>query len=599
MRILGIAAYYHDSSVCLLEDGKIIYAAQEERFSRIKNDSNFPILALQNCLSYVSICLNDIDIFVYYEKPFLKLERILKMYLNTVPFGLRSFMAAMQNWTSEKLFIKNNIHAELSKIDNKFRLNSDKLLFCEHHLSHAASAFFPSPFKEAAILCIDGVGEYTTTSLSYGNENEILSICDIHFPDSLGLFYSAITYFLGFEVNKDEYKVMGLAAYGNPECYETTMFLNIIEEHLITIHHDGSFVLNQKYFAFAHSLKMVNDIIWKKLFSLKKRNEYDELTQSHCNLAFAFQKTLEKAVLNLCFALKEKTNSDNLCLAGGVALNSVINGIISDKKIFNNIFIQPASGDAGGSLGCAMAVHYIFKNNQRTVDLIAMKNALLGNSFTDNDISELAQAHSKHEHCNTEDELCKKVAQLLAEGKVIGWFQGRMEFGPRALGNRSILADARNADMQYRLNMKIKNRESFRPFAPAVMEEDAHLYFDMEGISPYMMQVHKVKSHYLKCLPAGYAELHMKEKLYTVKSEMPAVTHVDMSARIQTVNKEQHPLFWKLINSFKDITSLGMVINTSFNVKDEPIVCSLQDAYSCFIRTEMDILVLGKYIFYK
>jgi len=597
---LGISAYYHDAAVCLIEDGKIIYAAQEERFSRIKNDESFPSLAIKNCLKHTNTGLKDIDAIVYYEKPFLKLERLIKTYLTYAPRGLVSFIHAMQVWMKEKLFIKQNIYKCLKAIDSSFDKKNLSLLFTEHHLSHASSAFYPSPFEEAAILTIDGVGEYTTTSLFYGKANKISTLREIHFPHSIGLLYSSVTYFLGFKVNNDEYKIMGLAAYGNPEHPETKSYIKIIEDNLIQFKEDGSYELNMNHFTYPYSLRMVNDKKWEQLFNLKKRLKDDELQQSHCNFAYAFQKVTEKAVLNICREIKRLTNSENLCLAGGVALNSVINGIIKDTKIFSGIFIQPSSGDAGGAIGCALAAYYTYyEKDRKVISPDAMQNSLLGNSFMENELDTVLQKHPNYINYTSEDELCIKTAQLIADGKVIGWFQGRMEFGPRALGNRSIIADARNPDMQLHLNLKIKNRESFRPFAPAVLEEDVRNYFEIHGISPYMLQVHKVKSEQLKRLPDNYSELNLKEKLYTLKSTIPAVTHVDLSARIQTVNKEQHPLFWKLIHAFKNITGESLIINTSFNVKDEPIVCTPEDAYNCFIKTEMDVLVLGNNILQK
>lgn len=600
MKILGISAYYHDSAICLIVDGNIIYATQEERFSRIKNDESFPKLAIKNCLEYTNTKLCEIDAIVYYEKPFLKLERIIKTFLDFAPKGLTSFLHAMHIWTKDKLFIKQNIYDELKKIDSSFNKKKSPLLFTEHHLSHAASAFYTSNFKEAAILTIDGVGEYTTASLAYGKDNKISILQEIHFPHSIGLLYSAITYFLGFKVNSDEYKVMGLAAYGNAKGEETKKYINTIEEKLIKINDDGSYELNMKNFAYTHSLRMVDDKKWQTFFNIEKRKSDDELTQEHCNLAYAFQKVTEKVVLNLCYKIKETTNSENLCLAGGVALNSVINGIIVDKKIFKYVFIQPASGDAGGALGAALAAYYIyFKKERTTIFPDAIQQSLLGNSFTENEILEIIKIHANIYKCKDENELYKKTAQYIAEGNVIGWFQGRMEFGPRALGNRSILADARNPDMQLHLNLKIKNRESFRPFAPAVLEEDVQRYFDIQDTSPYMLQVHKVKNIHLKELPENYETLSLKEKLYIVKSSIPAITHVDLSARIQTVNKEQHPLFWKLINTFKTQTGCSLLINTSFNIKDEPIVCTPKDAYNCFIKTGMDVLVIGNYFILK
>jgi carbamoyltransferase len=599
LKILGISAFYHDSAVCLIEGDKILYAAQEERFSRIKNDANFPILALKDCLNYLNISLSEIETIVYYEKPFLKFERILNTYLGTAPLGLQSFIHAMKVWTKDKLFIKQNLFDALKSIDKQFDRKKITLLFSAHHLSHAASTFFPSPFEEAAILTIDGVGEYATTSLYYGNGNEITPLKEIHFPHSIGLLYSSITYFLDFKVNSDEYKIMGLAAYGNGESAETIKFIEIIENQLIRLGSNGNFELNMSYFSFQHSLTMVKTKKWEQLFGIKKREAF-ELTQTQCNLAYAFQKITQKAVLNLCHEIKAITKSNNLCLAGGVALNGVINGIIKDKKIFENIFITPASGDAGGALGAALVAAHLHFEHQRTIQLPDnLGNSLLGNAYSDEAIYEVVKHYPNIEKCHSNEELCKKTAEFIDAGKVIGWFQGRMEFGPRALGNRSILADPRNETMQLHLNMKIKNRESFRPFAPAILEEEAHKYFDMEGNSPYMLQVHKIKKEWLKPVPENYPQLDIREKLYLSKSAIPSVTHVDFSARIQTVNKKEHPLFWQLINTFFNLTRCPMLINTSFNTKDEPIVCSPIDAFNCFIKTGMDVLVVGNYILTK
>lgn len=600
MRILGISAYYHDSAVCLVENGDIVYAAQEERFTRIKNDEQFPSSAIKNCLEFCNITLDDIDAVVFYEKPFLKFERILETYLYHAPKGLFSFILAMNTWTGKKLFIKSEIRKELKKIGPCSDIKNIPLLFSEHHLSHAASAFFASPFERAAILTIDGVGEFATTSLASGNKNEIQIIKEIHFPHSLGLLYSSITYFLGFKVNSDEYKVMGLAAYGNPDSTEVKQYTDTIENTLISIEENGSYRLNMDYFSYPYALRMVDDKKWAKLFGLPKRHPSDELTQSYCNLAYAFQKVTEKAVLLLCKEVKNNTQSDNLCLAGGVALNGVINGIIRRSNLFSNIFIQPASGDAGGALGAALAACYIhFKTDRKVVSPDAMHNSLLGNAATVAELDAVIKIHPNHFICKDEDELCEKTATLVAEGKVIGWFQGRMEFGPRALGNRSIIGDARNTDMQKHLNLKIKNRESFRPFAPAVLEEDIDDYFDFSGHSPYMLQVHPVKAERRKTIPTEYNNYTLNDKLYFIKSDIPAVTHVDFSVRIQTVSKEQHPLFWKLIRAFKQQTGYGLLINTSFNIKDEPIVCTPEDAYRCFMKTGMDVLVLDNVIFYK
>lgn len=600
MKILGISAYYHDAAIALIDDGEILYAAQEERFSRIKNDEKFPRLAIENCFKELQISLKDIDVIVYYEKPFLKLERIFETYLNVAPKGFFSFLQAMQVWTKEKLFIKQNIYKELKQIDASFDKKNIQLLFTEHHLSHAASAFFPSAFEEAAILTIDGVGEYASTSLAYGNGNQISILKEIHFPNSIGLLYSAITYFLGFKVNSDEYKVMGLAAYGNADDIETKKFLDIIEQELIFLSDDGSYSLQMSNFKFHYGLTMVDDKCWEKLFGLKKRLSDDELTQSHCNLAYAFQKVTEKAVLNLCREIRRTTKSKNLCLAGGVALNSVINGIISDLKIFDSIFIQPASGDAGGALGSALSVYYQYFGNERHLILPdAMNNSLLGNAYSIDELDEIKQLHLKHNVYDSLEAVCEATAHLIADGKVIGWFQDRMEFGPRALGNRSIIADPRNETMQLHLNLKIKNRESFRPFAPAVLEEDVNNFFELKGTSPYMLQVHQVCGHQKNILPDDFSQWNIKDKLYFTKSTIPAVTHVDGSARIQTVNPNTHPKFYQLLKAFKQISGIGILINTSFNVKDEPIVCTPKDAYECFMKTGMDILVIGTTIFNK
>lgn len=600
MKILGISAYYHDSAICLIEAGKILYAAQEERFSRIKNDESFPILAIQNCLSELQISLNDIHTIVYYEKPFLKIERILESYLDVAPHGFQSFLQAMHVWTKEKLFIKQNIYKTLKKIDQNFNKKNILMLFAEHHLSHLASAFYPSPFEEAAILTIDGVGEYATTSLAYGKDNQIKILKEIHYPHSIGLLYSAITYFLGFKVNSDEYKVMGLAAYGNINDEKTQKYIQIIEQELIHLRDDGSYQLKMENFKFHYGLTMVDDLKWEKIFNIKKRQANDELTQEHCNLAYAFQKVTEKAVLNLCYEIKKITKSKNLCLAGGVALNCVINGIIKDKNVFEHIFIQPASGDAGGALGAALSIYYQYFGNERKIEKPdAMQNSLLGNSFSVEELNEIKQLHHQFIEFDNFDELCRATADYINKGKVVGWFQDRMEFGPRALGNRSIIADPRNENMQLHLNLKIKNRESFRPFAPIILEEDVQEYFEIEGTSPYMLQVHQVNQQNLNPLPENYSSFNIKEKLYTIKSSIPAVTHVDGTARIQTINKHTHPKIYKLLTSFKKLTGCSVLINTSFNVKDEPIVCTPIDAYHCFTKTGMDILVVGNCVFEK
>ncbi|MBX7226477.1 MAG: carbamoyltransferase [Chitinophagales bacterium] len=599
MKILGISAYYHDAAVAIIKDGEIIYAAQEERFTRVKNDATFPTHAITDGLATHQLQLSDFDYIVFYEKPFLKLERIFNTYFRTAPYGIRSFISFMRTWVDEKLFIKQNIHSSLKKIDPSFDKRKTTLLFAPHHVSHAASAFYPSPFEEAAILTIDGVGEISTTSIFHGRGNQLTLRFEVEFPHSLGLLYSAITYFLGFKVNSDEYKVMGLASYGNKNSPQTQAFIQNIEENLITIL-DGTFMLNRSMFHYEAGLTMVKDSKWEQLFKIKKRNPSDELSQEHANLAYAFQKVLETVVLQLCKKAKELTGSDYLCLAGGVALNGVLNGIIADSGMFKDIFIQPAAGDAGGALGAALSVYHIHQKRERKITLPDnLKNSLLGTHASEMDCEKIAFLHNSFDTCTTTEELCEKTIDLICSGKVIGWYQGNMEFGPRALGNRSILADPRNPDMQLHLNLKIKNRESFRPFAPAVLEEDAAEYFEINGTSPYMLLVKQVRDKYLYPFPENYDDWSLKEKLYFTKSVFPAITHVDKTARIQTVNKATHPLFHQLLTTMKKKTGHGMLINTSFNTKDEPIVCNAEDAYQCFIKTNMDVLVLGNFILYK
>lgn len=585
--------------MCVIREGRILFAAQEERYSRIKNDKDFPTRALRKAMEFCALKAEDVQAVAFYEKPFLKFERLLQNYLHTAPRGLRSFTEAMDSWSGQKLFIKSEIRKGLEAADAGFQRCRPPLLFPEHHLSHAASAFYPSPFEEAAILTVDGVGEYTTTSLALGKGNAIQILKEVHYPHSIGLLYSAVTYFLGFKVNSDEYKVMGLAAYGNPDSPEYQRFRNIIETELVHTYPDGSYRLNMAYFSYPYALRMVDDRQWEALFSLRKRKPEDELNEAHCNLAFAFQQVTEAMVMALCREIQQQSHAEYLCLAGGVALNSVANGVIQRSGLFREIFTQPAAGDAGGAMGAALAAWHIhYGRDRRILQPDALQNSLLGCSADEAAIEALAAQHA-HRLTEGDDELCSLVAAAIAEGKVVGWYQGRMEFGPRALGNRSILGDARNSEMQKHLNLKIKNRESFRPFAPAILEEDINEYIDFHGRSPYMLQVHPVHPRHLCELPPHFRELSLQEKLYTLKSDIPAVTHVDLSARIQTVNREQHPLFWKLIYTFRQQTGCGLLINTSFNVKDEPIVCTPEDAFRCFQQTGMDLLVLHHYLFYK
>ena len=601
MKILGISAFYHDSAACILDNGNIVAAAQEERFTRKKHDASFPKNAIEFCLKYSGLTLNELDAIVFYEKPLLKFERLLETYYCFAPKGLRSFLLAMPVWISEKMFLKKIIRDELKAIDKDFISSKVKLLFPEHHLSHAASAFFPSAFEDAAILTIDGVGEWATASLCHGKNNSIKILHELRFPHSLGLLYSAFTFFLGFKVNSGEYKVMGLAPYGNPESEEVKNFVRVTKEKLVQIKDDGSIWLDQKYFDYASGLKMVNVRSWEKLFGISKRNPEDELKQSHCNLALAIQQITEEIMIKMAKEAKRITGLNNLWLSGGVALNAVANGRLIREKIFDNVFIQPASGDAGGALGAALATQYIYFKQDRKISFPdSMQGTYLGSEYSDLEIKLTAKKYkAPYEYFEKYDELADKVASLIAEGNIIGWFQGRMEFGPRALGNRSIIGDARNPEMQKKINLKIKYRENFRPFAPSVLAEDYENYFDCFTTSPYMLNVQSIKQSRKKQLPENYHSLPVKEKLYFLRSDIPAVTHIDFSARIHTVHKETNERYWTLINAFKEKVGYSLIVNTSFNVRGEPVVCSPEDAYRCFMRTEMDYLVVGNFLFDK
>lgn len=601
MKILGISAFYHDSAAAVIEDGKILAAAQEERFTRKKHDSSFPVNACKYCLEHTGFKIDELEAVVFYDKPLLKFERLMETYYNFAPKGIRSFAVAIPVWLKEKLFLKTLIHKELQRIQ-PFDASKLKLLFPEHHLSHAASAYYPSAFDEAAIITIDGVGEWATASICYGNGNRIKILKELHFPHSLGLLYSAFTYFLGFRVNSGEYKLMGLAPYGIPGSDRVNRFINLITSELVQIKDDGSLWLNQKYFKYATGLEMIHEKKWKALFGFPRRKTEGEILQEHCDLAFAIQKVTEDIVIKMAREAKRLTNSNNLCLAGGVALNCVANGKLLKENIFNEIFIQPASGDAGGSLGAALAAYYIYFNQTRTVQnaKACMDGAYFGPEFGDKQIEQdIRQYNAVYTKYQSYDELISEVVQLLDKGKVIGWFQGRMEFGPRALGNRSIIGDARNTEMQKKLNLKIKYRESFRPFAPSVLEEDISQYFELDTPSPYMLLVSDIRNEKRNLIPDNYYELPLRERLYINRSGLPAITHIDFSARIQSVNKETNPRYWALINKFKEVTHCGVIVNTSFNVRGEPIVCTPQDAYKCFMRTEMDYLVINDYLFSK
>jgi len=600
LKILGISAFYHDSAAALVVDGKIVAAAQEERFTRKKHDSSFPLNAIKFCLHHEALNISKLDAIVFYDKPLLKFERLLETYYGFAPKGVESFVTAIPVWIKEKLFLKKIIHDELAKIDG-YEKKTAKLLFPEHHLSHSASAFYPSPFEEAAILTIDGVGEWATASISYGKGNSITNIKELHFPHSLGLLYSAFTYFLGFAVNSGEYKLMGLAPYGIPESNDVKRFVKTIKSKLIEINKDGSVWLNQTYFNYSTGLKMVKEKKWEKLFGFSRRSPESKIEQHHSNLALAIQIITEEVLILMAKEAQRVTGSKNICLAGGVALNCVGNGKLLRSGIFERMFIQPAAGDAGGAVGAALAACYlVFEKERKVVSPDGMEGAYLGPDFNEDIIEHTAKSYeAKFSKIEDFKQLSEKVARLLADGNVIGWFQGRMEFGPRALGNRSILGDARNSEMQLKLNLKIKYRESFRPFAPSVLDEDCNEYFELENSSPYMLLVANVREKHRNKTPENYYDLPLMERLYFQRSDVPAITHIDYSARIQTVHRETNPKYHRLISEFKKLTGKGVIVNTSFNVRGEPIVCTPQDAYKCFMRTEMDYLVIGNYLFDK
>ncbi|MBL1280011.1 MAG: carbamoyltransferase [Fluviicola sp.] len=600
-KILGISAFYHDSAAAIVVGGEIIAAAQEERFTRKKHTPDFPENAIIYCLEEAGLSIDELDAIVFYDKPFIKFERLLETYYSFSPKGIFSFLKAIPVWIKEKLFLRKMIIDGLKEIE-KFDKKKVNLLFTEHHLSHAASAFFASNFKESAILTIDGVGEWCTSAIGKGEKNSIVFEKELHFPHSVGLLYSAFTYYLGFTVNSGEYKVMGLAPYGNPDSEQTKQFIELIKTKLIEIKEDGSIWMDQSYFNYLTGLRMIKEKKWEALFDLARRDSESELEQSHCNMAYAIQQVTEEIVIKMAREAKRIAPSDNLCLAGGVALNCVANGRLLREKIFKNIYIQTASGDAGGALGAALSISFMYYGEERSLtnDFDAMKGSYLGPEFSDKEIIAMAKkqkaAFSKQEDFSL---LAIEVAKKIAEGKVVGWFQGRMEFGPRALGNRSILGDASNPEMQKKINLKIKYREGFRPFAPSVLAEDASKYFDLEEESPHMLLVAPVKEHRRLQLPEDYHELNLKEKLYCQRSDIQAVTHLDFSARIQTVHKDTNPRYWELINEVKKQTENGLVLNTSFNVRGEPIVCSPYDAYRCFMSTEMDVLVINDFLFIK
>ena len=592
--ILGISAFYHDSAAALIIDGKIISAVQEERFSRKKHDARYPFNAVKFVLNHSNLKLNQIDYIVFFEKPFLKFERLLETYLAFAPKGLASFSMAMPIWLREKLFQKQFLFEKLKQNDKNFN-DINKIYFSEHHYSHTASAFYPSPFKDAIILTLDGVGEWATTTVAEGKGNEIKILREIHFPHSIGLLYSAFTYYTGFKVNSGEYKVMGLAPYGIPK------YKDIILKELVDLKEDGSFRLNMKYFNYATGLTMTNKN-FSNLFGQEIRNpEKDLLTQFHMDIASSIQSVTEEIVLRLTKALSKEVRSKNLCLAGGVALNCVANGKILKNNIFKNIWIQPAAGDAGGSLGAALAFWYQELGNKRNPSTTSdeMNGSYLGPSFNDSEVENILKSLNAKYEKQSEENLISLVANELKNEKTIGWFQGRMEFGPRALGARSILADPRSDKMQKELNLKVKFRESFRPFAPSILREDINNWFELNTDSPYMLLVSDVKKNIQIPMKEKDQKLFGIDKLNIKRSLIPAVTHVDYSARIQTVHEETNPKYYKLIKKFKEITNCPVLVNTSFNIRGEPIVCTIEDAFKCFMGTNLDILVCENFILHK
>ena len=595
--ILGISCFYHDSAAALIHNGEIVAAVQEERFTRKKHDSRFPINAIKYCLRSQSIDLRDIESIVYYEKPLLTFERLLETYLGAAPRGIRSFIAAMQVWLKEKLFLKSELKKQFKSLQKELVPDIEtpipRFLFSEHHQSHASAAFYPSPFEEAVVLCMDGVGEWATTSTWIGKNNEIKPLWEISFPHSLGLLYSSFTYYCGFKVNSGEYKLMGLAPYGQPN------YVKKIKDNLIDIKDDGTFKLDISYFKYHRGFRMTSQK-FHKLFGAPPRSRETELNQFHMDLAASIQVVTEEIVIKLARSLKKETGIKNLCLAGGVALNCVANGKLINEKIFDDIWIQPASGDAGSALGAALiAWHDDLKKEREVNPNDSMKGAYLGCEFSNQEIvSYLKGINAPFQELEDKD-LFNKLAEILDEGKVIGWFNGAMEFGPRALGGRSIIGDPRNKKMQSIMNLKIKYRESFRPFAPSVLEEDVSKQFEINKKSPYMLLVAPLKKELCKKMTEKEQKLFGIEKLNISRSSLPAITHIDYSARIQTVNKQTNPRYYQLINAFKQRTGCPTIVNTSFNVRGEPIVCTPQDAYRCFMRTEMDVLVLQNQILFK
>lgn len=593
MKILGISAYYHDAAAALIIDGQIAAAAQEERFTRIKHDPAFPENAIAYCLSEANLQLEELDAIVFYDKPFLKFERILQTVLDTAPRGLIMFLRSMPVWLNEKLFLKSEIKKHLKEMAGK--KIKVPILFSTHHMSHAASAYYASPYQEAAVLTIDGVGEWATASIAHASGPDVTLLKEMHFPHSLGLLYASVTAFLGFKVNEGEYKVMGLAPYANPEDELVKKYYDLFIEHIVSVSDDGSIKLNPAYFSYTYAERMVPVNKWECLFDLKQRQTDTELNNQHAALAMALQWITEDTVLKMAAYAKELTGCKNLCLAGGVALNCVANGKLQAENWFENIYVQPASGDAGGALGAALAVYHQHFGKERTVYTDFMKSSALGPKFSDAQIEKALHETDLDFIKLAPDETLYKTAQALAEGKVVGWFSGRMEFGPRALGYRSILADAANPTMQRTLNLKIKKRESFRPFAPIFLEEELSEYFKDAKPNPYMLFVYPIKESKQIKRPHNFYKLPFSQMLAIPGSSLPAITHIDYTARIQTVPPESNAPIRKLLEQFKKNTGRGILINTSFNIKDEPIVCTPSDAIRCFLSTEMDVLVLENY----
>jgi carbamoyltransferase len=598
MLILGISCFYHDAAAAIIEDGIVLAATQEERFTRIKHDEQFPSHSIRYCLKEVGIQLHQLDAIIFYEKPLLKFERILETFTEVAPKGLGSFLFALPKWINEKIFFKSLLKKNLKEIGD-FDSKLTPLLFTEHHIGHAASAFYPSGFEDAAILVVDGVGEWATITISKGEGKKIEILKEIHFPHSIGMLYSAFTYFLGFKVNSGEYKLMGLSPYGNKNSVEVQKFKQLIYQHLILSKGNNGFQLNLEYFTFQYQLKMIQDAQWERLFGIKRRNDDEPISQIHCNLALAIQEVTEELLIELVQIAKDLTGSDNICLSGGVALNCVANGKILHHQLFKNIYVPSSPGDSGCAIGAALYTYYNFYEQSTINTSTYNQNAYLGPEVEEEEIKILKRQYDAVAHEKTFDSLKEEVAQYLSEGKVVAWVQGRMEFGPRALGNRSILALPSINQMQSKLNLKIKFREDFRPFAPVLKAESANKYFKLPQNAHYMEWIVELQDEYKIPLPTNFNELSLKEKLDTPRSPFQAVVHTDYTARPQTVTNETNPRLYQLLDEVEKVSGHPILVNTSFNVRGEPIVCSAYDAYSCFMQTDIDILVINNYIFFK